>query len=285
MKPMLAATCEDMAKLRFPLLATPKIDGIRALNIEGNLLARSLKAIPNKYVRSVIGIPELHGLDGELDLQRKATFQEVSSAILSEDGEPAFIYRVFDLVIPNVAYSRRMALLDIMSQRIADLGLTKHFAFLFPQEVKTLGELQLYTQTCLDQGWEGAMVRKPEGSYKFGRSTFNEHGLIKIKPFEDDEATIVGFEELQHNANEAETNALGHTERSSAQAGLFGGDTLGALVCESPKWPNVTFKIGTGFDALTRRNIWMSQKDCLGRKVKYKFQRIGSLDRPRVTCP
>ena len=37
-----------MAKLRYPVLATIKKDGIRALRMNGTLLSRTLKPIPNK---------------------------------------------------------------------------------------------------------------------------------------------------------------------------------------------------------------------------------------------
>ena len=52
MKPMLAALCEDVTKLRYPVIASPKLDGIRALVIDGQLVSRTLKPIPNRYVQS-----------------------------------------------------------------------------------------------------------------------------------------------------------------------------------------------------------------------------------------
>ena len=67
-KPMLAETCEDAdrAALPFPLYATPKIDGLRCLVIDGVATSRSLKPIPNRFVQSVLGTHLLDGLDGEL---------------------------------------------------------------------------------------------------------------------------------------------------------------------------------------------------------------------------
>ena len=34
-KPMLAETCEELDSLTFPVLATPKLDGIRCLMVKG----------------------------------------------------------------------------------------------------------------------------------------------------------------------------------------------------------------------------------------------------------
>ena len=41
-KPMLAGKCDCPEALRFPVLATPKLDGIRCLKIAGQALTRSL---------------------------------------------------------------------------------------------------------------------------------------------------------------------------------------------------------------------------------------------------
>jgi DNA ligase-1 len=60
-KPMLASPA-DMSKLRFPLWLSPKLDGIRALVINGVVMSRSLKPIPNQHVQSLFG--HLEGYDG-----------------------------------------------------------------------------------------------------------------------------------------------------------------------------------------------------------------------------
>jgi DNA ligase-1 len=39
-KPMLATKCENPAALKFPVLATPKLDGIRCLKLGGKALTR-----------------------------------------------------------------------------------------------------------------------------------------------------------------------------------------------------------------------------------------------------
>jgi DNA ligase-1 len=46
-KPMLASDCGGIENVRFPVIASPKLDGVRALVIDGALMSRSLKPIPN----------------------------------------------------------------------------------------------------------------------------------------------------------------------------------------------------------------------------------------------
>ena len=64
-KPLLAKDY-DPALLRFPVLASPKIDGVRATVLNNQLVSRSLKPIPNKLVFKALSNSALHGVDGEL---------------------------------------------------------------------------------------------------------------------------------------------------------------------------------------------------------------------------
>jgi len=277
-KPMLAASCDDIDQLKYPLLATTKIDGIRCLIIDGVAMSRSLKPIPNRYIQSIIGKREYNGLDGELVVG--SSFQQATSGIMSEDGEPDFTYHVFDL------WDRAGA---TYYDRDEDLRL--HVAVLASPRVVALQtvaitsreELDTYSAEQLALGHEGVMVRSPSSPYKQGRATFKEGFLTKIKPFEDSEATVVGFEERMHNANTATTNALGRTERSSHKENLVPMGTLGALICSNQaKWPGVTFRVGTGFDDATRAYIWANRDRAIGTTAKFKYQAIGTVDKPRI---
>ncbi len=125
------------------------------------------------------------------------------------------------------------------------------------------------------------MLRSVDGPYKFGRSTAREGFLYKIKRFKDAEATVIGFEELQRNGNEATQDAFGLIERSTHKENMVAGATLGAIVVCGHNMQK--FKIGTGFDAATRLEIWNNQDKYLHRLVKYKYQPHGTKDAPR--CP
>ena len=233
---MLAASCDNLDALRYPLLATPKIDGIRCLIINGVATSRSLKPIPNRSIQSVIGKSEFNGLDGELLVG--TSFQDATSGIMSSDGEPDFRFYVFDAWGAPGGYKNRIA---SMLASIADAGdtpATRRIVPLVPVHLLNREHLDAYCERMLALGHEGIMVRSPNGPYKEGRATFKEGYLTKIKPFEDAEATVIGWEERMHNANEAKTNALGRTERSSHKENLVPMGTLGALVVANGKlWP------------------------------------------------
>jgi hypothetical protein len=77
--------CEFPHLLPFPVLATPKLDGIRCLKLGGKALTRSFKPISNRFVREWIEANLPDGVDGELML-RDGTFSETTSAIGRRDG-------------------------------------------------------------------------------------------------------------------------------------------------------------------------------------------------------
>src|SRR5882724_6813110 len=93
-KPMLAGTIEsdhDLEKLHYPLLISPKLDGIRATVQNGILLSRNLKPIRNEFVQRHFSRHPFEGLDGELicgDPTDKECFRKTTSAVMSFDGVP-----------------------------------------------------------------------------------------------------------------------------------------------------------------------------------------------------
>lgn len=278
-KPMLAEKITDIKALKYPLYASPKFDGIRALVINGELLSRKFKPIPNKYVRSLAkGLPD--GYDGELLLQTEegwASFNETSSAVMSEDGEPNVKYLVFDYVKDSISKPAKDRIEDLKDSW-DDLN---SFALRVVQRIiSDEEELLEYETQCLEAGLEGVIVRAMNSPYKEGRSTEREGYLLKLKRFEDSEARIVGFEEKQHNTNTKETDAFGYAKRSSAKAGMVGMNTLGKLYAIDPNFTEQV-EIGTGFDDALRKEIWEHQDKYLNRLVKYKHQKCGQVDKPR----
>ena len=283
-RPMLAYKIKvaegELDKLQYPLLATPKIDGIRCIVKDGKALTRKFKPIPNKHIYKLISENCPDGFDGEIQIPGK-TFQEVQSAVMSIEGEPEFEYLVFDWVDSHLAetYIQRV-------QRFTDLcrsskALPSFIGFLIPIRINNKTELMAYEEEALQEGYEGVMLRTPESPYKGGRSTLKQGYLVAIKRFEDAEAEIIGYEEKLHNANKLQKDELGYAKRSSSKANLVPMDTLGALVVKDLK-TGVIFNIGTGLDAALCRWIWANRKKCLHKIVTYTYQVTGTKDKPRI---
>ena len=276
-RPQLA--CEvPLDNVKFPVYVSTKLDGIRCLIIDGVAYSRSLKPIRNKYIQSIIGNEKYNGFDGELvvgNIYDKDVFQKTTSGVMSEQGEPNFVFYVFDdFTHPNLPYSERA---DVMRYKVDTV--TDHIKFLGQKLVDSKERIQYLLETEQVVGGEGLILRNPDGMYKYGRSTPKEQLSVKIKFFEQDEFEVVGFEERYTNTNEATTNGLGYTSRSSHKSNLLPTNTLGSLVL---KYGDTTFKCGTGFDDALRKEIWNNKEDYLGRLASIRYMCVGSKDLPRV---
>ena len=276
-KPMLADTVTDLSKLKFPLLVSPKLDGVRAIVIDGVLMSRSLKPIPNRYVQKLFSrLPD--GTDGELILgsPTEDPYRGTVSAVMSEDGEPDVYFYVFDNYKFAGGFQDRFYALKQIARNIDyyHTVVVRHNLASCPEELNTQEE------SFVSQGYEGAMVRSIDGPYKYGRATEKQGYLLKIKRFIDSEAEVLSVYELEHNDNEAVKNALGRTERSSKKEGMVGAGTLGGFNVRDIK-SGVEFSIGSGFTADERSDYWNRRKKLAGLVVKYKYFPTGSKDKPR----
>lgn len=280
MKPMLASKV-DLAKLKYPCLVSPKLDGIRCVIRWRTPLSRKLIKIPNRHIQNIIGSRgNLHGFDGELIVGEAAgegVFARTTSAVMSIEGKPNFKFHVFDSFLhPALAFEYRYQT-DIKNKAKK----WPSWIEIVPQyEAVSEAHLRGFHRLFIEAGYEGTMIRSPHGIYKFGRSTTNEGILLKMVDYATEEAIVVDFEEQQRNDNALVSDNLGHAKRSSAKAGLRGKNTLGALVVESRLYTDV-FRIGTGFTDTQRNSIWTNKKKYKGALVKFKHKPFGQKDAPR----
>jgi len=284
LKPMLAAkaTDEQIQKLfdtNIVMIGSPKLDGIRCTIQNGQAYSRSLKLIRNKHVQNELSARidhSLEGLDGELivgsptahDVYRKTT-----SNVMRESGKPDFTTK---------NYRQRLTKLQAQAKlwEKSRIFRTIPIQVLEAIDLEGMGQLRIYEKACLYAGFEGIILRDGSSKYKHGRSTAKEGELIKVKRFEDGEAGILAVEEQMHNGNEATTNELGRTQRSSHKENKVPMGTLGALICKDSV-TGIQFSIGTGFTDEVRQQLWWSRDRLIGQIVKYKSFKIGVKDAPR----
>lgn len=268
-QPMLASPIE-LNNVKYPVYCSPKYDGIRCVIREGVALSRKLKQIPNVHISKMLSMCE-DNLDGELIIPH-ANFNQIQSAVMSEDGEPEFEFHIFD-VISDKPYLERV-------ETLKNMKLPKFCKKVLPHKFDNEEDMLEYERECVeDYEFEGIMIRSPNGPYKFGRSTAKQGYLLKLKRFTDAEATIVGFEEMMHNENEKTKDELGHAKRSHKKAGMVAAGVLGSFIVETAD--GRTFNVATGMTAEDRANYWKNRERMLGQLVKYKFQESGAKDLPR----
>jgi DNA ligase-1 len=248
--------------------------------IDGRLRSRSLKPIPNKYTSALFSRPELAGLDGELvvgEATAEDVFRVTSAATSAEKGSPDVRFFVFDHFDATGGFEERQ---QAVKRAVAKAGLGDRVVIVEQRFIHNSEELLAFEEEMLEAGYEGLILRSRTGPYKQGRSTVNEGWMLKLKRFTDSEAEILGVIEEMENTNDAHTNALGRTERSSCKSGLKPKGRAGALRVRDLK-TGIEFNVGGGFNSADRDNFWTHRAQVIGMVLKYKSFLIGVKDAPR----
>lgn len=286
-RPMLAAstpvTPDDIDFSKGPVWCSPKLDGIRNLQMKSISKSRKLIDIPNQSIQKALGTPVLDGMDGELIVglpEAENCIQTTTSGVMSAFGSPAFAYYVFDVWdSPGVGFATRKGYLRRRVATARRMGLP---VILLPQTLcTTREELVVAVGRNYEMGLEGSIIRNYDGLYKFNRSTLREGLLLKVKESVDSEIHVTGFLEMKHNQNAAVVDELGLTKRSTHKAGKVAAGTLGKLVGIDTNSGKPVI-VGTGkMTAAEKLHVWQNQHLYLGAFAKYRYSSYGVKDGPR----
>lgn len=222
-----------------------KYDGVRAIWNGHDLRFRSGRPVPAP-AWFIAGLPE-QALDGELWLGRDR-FDELSAIVRKAEPVDAewrqVKYMVFELPGAPGTFTERIAALRpiIATSRLPNLQAVPQFR---------IGDRKLLKRRLTEivaVGGEGLMLHRADALYHGGRSD----DLLKLKPFEDAEARVVG-----------------HEPGKGRYVGL-----TGALRMEMPDGKR--FRIGSGLTDAVRRN-----PPLVGSLVTYRYQSLTPKGLPR----
>lgn len=281
-KVMLASSeIPKVEELKFPLFASAKLDGIRCAVVSGKAMSRKMIPIPNEFVQAWAkeNAEALEGLDGELIVGEPCgdgVFIRSGKGVGTVGGEPDFTFYVFECWNqPTMMAVERYAYLESRVQNLPR-------CVLVPQSiVNTPEELLAYNRDALEQGYEGMILKKLWGHYKYGRSTLNEGLLLKWKEFSDSEAVILEVLQGKTNTNPDIRDALGHAKRSTAKAGKVGTQMVGSFRVKDIH-SGVEFKCALGNQTVKEaEQLWAIREQLVGKTIVYKFQKVGVKDKPR----
>lgn len=282
-RPMLAPGEDPMSfpdyfkKLQYPLLCSPKYDGIRCIIKNKRAMSRSFKILPSYQVQEEF--TEFEHFDGEL-IEGDATdfdvYNRTQSHVMSEDKPGDLKYYVFDYTHPeylNRPFYERLEFLETM------LGTTGKIKVVPHENVENYDELIKYEELCLKAGFEGIMMRNPIGQYKLGRGTFREGLIYKLKRFKDAEAVIIDILPMMENHNTLEADELGYAKRSSSKAGLVEGTIAGKF---QVLFNDDILDVAPGsFNHNERRDMFLNKESYIGRNLKFRYFNHGIKDKPR----
>lgn len=269
--PMLARSAtlsqQEISALSYPVVASPKLDGMRIVKVGGTVYTRNGKPLANVSTRVWLETHLPNNVDGELCLPNLTEpLEDVMSAFRSAKGTPAFKFAAFDYFEDeSLPFSDRIRKLATVAGPV-NFAWPDRLILLRQTLVRDEASLRRIIGEHLESGFEGTMVRNPLGRYKQGRSTWKEQGLLKIKPFEDEEATITGLVEEMANTNEEKT-AIGR--RSTAAAGLVQKGRLGAFAATFDD--GTPFTVG-GFTDKQKAEFWALGDEMIGKRITVKHQ-------------
>jgi DNA ligase-1 len=226
-------------------LVSEKLDGVRAIWDGSTLRFRSGKEM-NAPRWFVDGLPK-RPLDGELWIAR-GKFERLSGIVrkdVPDDNEWRQVrYMIFELPgAPGSFRERAEAMREIVRQtNIPWLREIEQFS------VVDRNSLQKRMKEVVKAGGEGLMLHRADALYETGRSDT----LLKMKPWEDAEATVIG-----------------HLPGKGKYSGM-----LGALRVRTVDGKE--FSLGSGFTDTQRR-----EPPALGATVTYRFHDLTNTGMPR----
>ena len=282
-KPMLAPGEDPMSfpdyfrKLQYPLLCSPKYDGIRCIIKRGLAMSRSFKMLPSYQVQDEF--KKFEHFDGEL-IEGNATdfdvYNRTQSHVMSEDKPGNLTYFVFDYTHPEYIdkpFYERLEFLETMLGTDGKVRMVPH------EYIDNYDQLIEYERGCLEQGFEGIMMRNPVGHYKLGRGTFREGLIYKLKRFKDAEGELIDILPMMENHNTLETDELGYAKRSSSKAGLVEGNLAGKF---QVIFNNDILDVAPGsFDHAEREDMLANKSKYIGKQLKFRYFNHGIKDKPR----
>ena len=286
-KPQLAPNEKvDLTTLSYPLLASTKLDGIRCILKEGEILSRSLKQIQNKQLRERLEplrkfSEDNHVIfDGEI-YSPKLNFQQITHFTMTQD--------LGDEELPDHLRFYCFDMLDCFNDPFelrndkmeALIGLYNQIAYPVEQrEVDSAEEIETYFEEVLSQGYEGLILRDPESLYKCGRFTVREGGMFKCKPVLDFDGKITGVVQSTEVDEDVEkkTNELGRSVTSKKIGERHTIEKASAF------WVDYEGKPLKAVLAMTNEEkieVWKNKEKYIGQWITYKGMLVGAKDVPR----
>lgn len=281
------------SELRFPYFVSYKLDGYRAFHEEGSILTSSANPVTNEHTQALFqnrtlgGMPHIDftGLDGELIVgawNDPRAFHNTSGPVRRKTGTPDVRWFIFDdRTNPGEAFAHRSQSACRRVEELHARGFDR-IDYIPQQMVFNLAELLAFEKSAVAQGFEGVMLRDPNGRYKYGRSTVKENLLLKVKRFITEEARITGFIEQMENMNDATVDNFGNSKRAENKDMMVGTGMIGAFTVESDNWPRPFQISATSLTHDERREAFQNfDAEFKGELARFKYFPHGVVDVPR----
>ncbi len=251
--PMLAHSIDKAKNVKFPADSQPKFDGVRCISFleDGvvTLMSRSGKPYSVPHIEEALKplLQEGDVFDGEL-YRLGVSCQTCSSWVKRIQPDTLNLnYHVYDMPsvagVDSLVWTERYAAYTnrLLNSRLDHSGPVKAVE---AYRQNSLEDIQVFQRYCVEQGYEGAMLRALDGKYEWG---YRSKNLLKVKTFCDSEFLITG-------AREGE------------------GKMSGAVVfrCRNDL-TEVEFDVSMAATMEERQRYWRERDQYIGRKLTVKY--------------
>jgi len=253
----------NLSAIKYPVLASPKMDGFRAIywpqRGASKFLTRAGKVYENpkllEHFKALEGMYK-YVLDGELYIHNE-NFNNIASTLTTEDAEipKGLKYVVFDC-IPikdwdkqkcTIPYEERLKILrEVLNDQVADY---KRIIDVATDKCNNAKEVKDLYKKYLNNNYEGLMLRNPDAEYQWKRPTLKANIIMKVKPIETYDGKIIGFYEGEESF-----------------VGTLGGVTV--------DFNGVKVDVGTGFTIDERKEVWNNRDKYLGTYIEIKYMEV-----------
>jgi DNA ligase-1 len=247
--------------IKYPVRVEAKLDGLRCIAVKHNgevsMFTRSgtpIETLPR--IKAAIAALPLDNfvLDGEAmaDSWEDSASVMMSSKTKKDDGDMR--YHVFDCVpfAEWQAQASKLTYEERLQNLVAAIGAgpavaAGPFRYVKSKTCANETELREFYSGCLDEGYEGVMLKDTTAPYRWKRSD----AILKLKPVATEEGVIVGWYEAKE---------------STKRAGQFGG-----FVILTPN--GVTTRVGGGYCDDLKDRIFSNGPDTyIGRVAEVEHQ-------------
>ena len=248
-----------LEKVKYPVRVEPKLDGLRCIAVKQNgvvtFYTRNgtlLETMPK--IRLALETADYDNIVLDAETMGK-DWNESASVVMSKKtqrDDSNIIYNMFDAMPledwiaqkSSMTYTTRVSLVHSVVSACGDSAPVKQVPHIMAQNEQ---ELKDYFAKCMDEGFEGVMLKTLDTPYVFKRSD----NILKLKPCVTYEGVIVDHYEGRHG---------------SKREHMFGGFEV--------LLPNgVITRIGGGFNDVMRAEVQLSGADSyIGKIVECEAQ-------------
>jgi DNA ligase 1 len=301
-----------------PMMASYKLDGMRCLFKDGEMLSRQWKPIANKQLNDrfecMKKLTKINNAiyDGEL-YSSEMTFTELMHYCRTEDlgKEPlpdSIKYYIFDVVpeqpaipeeldeemkkmltidmraIMRYYYMTGIALWDEKDRLRIPINTNKE-NFPYVEDLKqvivsTPEEARRMFEEAIALGFEGLILKDPNSLYKYGRITTKSGDGYKFKPYQTWDAKIIGVEQATEVDPKAEKKIteLGYSKTSRKKGDRIPIEKASAF---RVMYEDKELKVSIAMTDEEKEKVWREKDSYIGKYIEYKGMLVGSKDVPR----